>query len=165
MNIRRSESLVCAIAIVAANFLFPAEGRAQTDAGSVPATTRLSIVVQGMTSPAAPLHWGLYSSQGALPHLFSRGQAYRKGVAERFGNPAVIEVGEVAEGIYFAIVGQDIDGNKDIGAFSEPRGYSGYAGCLTPKWKKGAQIVSAGSAVIHVVLGCNASSREDTDSR
>lgn len=165
MNIRRSEALVCAVAIIAANFLVPAQGRAQTGAGSVPATTRLSIVVQGMTSPAAPLHWGLYSSQGALPHVFSRGRPYRKGVVERFGDPAVIEVGEVPEGSYFAIVGQDIDGDKNIGKFSEPRGYSGYAGCLMPNWKKGAQIVSAEKAVIRVALGCNASSREDTDSR
>lgn len=113
----------------------------------------------------ARLHWGLYNSQGALPHVFSRGRPYRKGVVERFGDPAVIEVGEVPEGSYFAIIGQDIDGDKNIGKFSEPRGYSGYPGYLTPNWEKGAQMVGAGKAVIRVVLGCNASSREDADRR
>ncbi|UCH81157.1 MAG: hypothetical protein JSW20_00720 [Nitrospiraceae bacterium] len=123
-------------------------------------TTRLSIVVKGIPSQAALLHWVLYASKDALPGLFSRGQPYRKGSMESFGDTAVIEVGEVPGGTYFAIVGQDIDGSKDIAKFSEPRGYSGYNGCWLPSWEKGARYVKGEQSLIEVVLGCNASIRE-----
>jgi uncharacterized protein (DUF2141 family) len=124
-------------------------------AGSAERTTRLSLIVKDAPSANAPLRWALYVSKETLPGLLSRGQPFRKGVLEHFGRSARIDVGEVPAGTYFAIVAQDIDGDQKIASLREPRGYSGYDGCLIPDWDRGAREVSGPAAYIAVLLRCN----------
>ena len=128
-----------------------AASRAQATASrdDAQAETLLTIVVRDVPSPSARLIWVIYAADAQLPGLFSRGQPYRIGIAVSTGQSTLIDVGRLPAGHYLFIVGQDIDGDQDIDALVEPRGYSGYDGCLVPNWLKGAQMS------IEVFLHCN----------
>ena len=119
------------------------------------AGTKLSILVKHAPSASAPLKWAVYRSRQTLPHVLSRGEPYRKGVIHRAGTAPRIEVGAVPAGRYFVIVAQDLDGDDEIATFGEPRGYSGYDGCLIPDWGRGALPVAGPTTAVSVKLRCN----------
>ncbi len=123
--------------------------------GVVDVGISLSIVARSVPPLRAPLHWALYASAEALPGPFSPGEPFREGVVESTGDPTRIEVGAVPAGDYFAIIALDTNRDGDIGRFSEPRGYSGYDGCLVPRWRAGVRAVSERSRSIPVALHCN----------
>ena len=165
MTVRILSAFVCCVVLVGTYRSLAATPQASAASAPIADKTELSIVVKKLSSPTAALHWRLYVSAAALPGFSSGGESYRSGVAEQFGDPARIVVGDVPKGTYFAIVGQDLDGDTEIAAFSEPRGYSGYDGCLLPDWDKGAQRVSGKRASIEVLLRCNPLSTATTAER
>ena len=119
------------------------------------AETLLTIVARDVPSPSARLIWVIYAADAQLPGLFSRGQPYRTGMAVSTGQSTLIDAGRLPAGHYLFIVGQDIDGDQDIDALVEPRGYSGYDGCLVPNWLKGARKAQGAQMSIEVFLHCN----------